>query len=685
MAAETQTRPTLSFYGTPGLIDMPTASTMRDGDISLSTGYSRKTFRSVATFQITPRLSGVFRYNILQNLDQPTGDSARYDRSFDVKYRFLDETRYRPAMAFGLRDFGGTGVYSSEYLVATKHLRSNLTITGGLGWGRLGSYNNFGNPLGYIHEGFKNRGSTGNNAGALDVGEWFRGDAAFFAGVEWRASDRLTLKAEYSSDAYTRESQNMGFVHRSPINLGATYRFANGVDLAAAYRYGTELGVMLHYTFNPAEPRLPDGLETGGPSVIPRDMAAAASWNVQANDTVTIRDALTTRLDETGIALKGLTITGSTATAHVRNDRFGAGAQVIGRVARAMTGVMPANVETFRIVPLVNDMPVTAVTVTRSDLEELANDLDGSWKSYARADIEDGQPYDLDETAKLPGAYPEFDTRVGPYVLPSFFDPDSPIRADVGIEAGAAFTPAPGFILSGLIRKPLFGNLADSNRLSNSVLPHVRTDSVLYERNADLELTYLTAEYFSRPGPNLYGRVTAGYLERMYGGVSGEVLWKKSDSPLALGVELNYARKRDFDIQFGFQNYEIWTGHASAYYDFGNGFLGQVDVGRYLAGDWGATFAMDREFSNGFKIGAYFTLTDVPFDQFGEGSFDKGIRITIPVSWFSGSPSQGSYSQVIQPVVRDGGARLSVRNRLYDVTRGYHEPELKESWGRFWR
>ena len=94
MAAQTQTRPTLSFYGTPGLIDMPTASTMRDGDISLSTGYSRKTFRSVANFQITPRLSGVFRYNILEDLDPPSfGETTRSDRSFDVKYRFLAETR----------------------------------------------------------------------------------------------------------------------------------------------------------------------------------------------------------------------------------------------------------------------------------------------------------------------------------------------------------------------------------------------------------------------------------------------------------------------------------------------------------------------------------------------------------------------------------------------------------------
>ena len=48
-------------------------------------------------------------------------------------------------------------------------------------------------------------------------------------------------------------------------------------------------------------------------------------------------------------------------------------------------------------------------------------------------------------------------------------------------------------------------------------------------------------------------------------------------------------RKRDFRDAFEFIDYEVTTGHVSAYYEFGNGFVGQVDAGRYLAGDNGAT------------------------------------------------------------------------------------------------
>ena len=208
---------------------------------------------------------------------------------------------------------------------------------------------------------------------------------------------------------------------------------------------------------------------------------------------------------------------------------------------------------------------------------------------------------------------------------------------------------------------------------------------MLYARESDLELNTLTAEYIWRPGENLFARTTAGYLESMYGGVSAELLWYPVNSRLAFGVEANYAKKREYDILFGFRDYDVLTGHASAYYDFGNGFVGQIDAGRYLAGDWGATFSLDREFNNGFTLGGFFTLTDVPFDQFGEGSFDKGLKFEVPLSWFTGKPSKTTLSETIRPILRDGGARLNVNNRLFGYVRDERGKELRDGWGRYLR
>ena len=182
----------------------------------------------------------------------------------------------------------------------------------------------------------------------------------------------------------------------------------------------------------------------------------------------------------------------------------------------------------------------------------------------------------------------------------------------------------------------------------------------------------------------IYGRVTAGYLERMFGGLSTEVLYRPENRRWALGAEVNYVKQRDSNggLGFGEYNYGVLTGHVSGYYDFGNGFHVQVDVGRYLAGDVGATLAISREFENGWRIGAFATKTNVSAARFGEGSFDKGITLQIPFSWFTGQPSRAVRPVLIRPISRDGGARLDVTDRLYEVLRSYDETRLDAQWGR---
>jgi hypothetical protein len=371
----------------------------------------------------------------------------------------------------------------------------------------------------------------------------------------------------------------------------------------------------------------------------------------------------------------------------MRNPTYGAVSQAIGRTARAMTRALPDSVEEFVIIPVEKGMPLSKVTIRRSDLERLENEA--AVEMLARTRIEDAwraaPPPD-------PDLYPRFAWSIGPYFALSVFDPDNPVRADVGARVQAEYRITPGLILAGSVTKKAGGNLDSVTRQGTSGLPYVRTDLRRYTIEGDPAIEYLTLAHYGRPGRDLYSRVTAGYLEKMYAGVSGELLWKPVDSRLALGAELNYVQPRNFDQLFGLRSRDTpggtiptVNGHLSAYYDLGNGFHGQVDVGRYLAGDWGATVSLDREFGNGWRVGAYATFTDVPFDDFGEGSFDKGIRITIPLSSVSNTPSRASNTIRIQSLTRDGGARLDVRNRLYSTVRDYHSPEVAKTWGRFWR
>lgn len=684
--ASAQDRPTYSSFGTVGLIDMPTAHSAPDGEFALSVASHDGTLRTILTFQIWPRLSGTFRYSSIKDYD---GDETRFDRSFDAQYLIAVEGDRTPAMAVGLRDFGGTGLYASEYVVLSKTFLDSVVLTGGIGWGRMGSYGSFDNPLGLINDGFDTRpgGPQGiEEVGRVEFDTFFRGPAALFGGVEWRASDRLVFKAEYSSDAYDEEVARTGFEHRSPFNFAATYRMDNGVDLTGFALHGSEFGMVATLAFDPAKARFTSGREPAPPPVVPVSLAgqrAADSWGDVQGEPLAAR--VGAALKAQGVELESLSITGSTATVRIRNTVYEAAPQALGRTARVLTATLPASVGTFRIVPLVRGVPASAVTLRRADLEELELAPDGTWQSFARADIADAAGSRFDPAGAPLRQYPDFNWNLRPYSQQAFFDPDAPVRADAGAQLSFGLDLAPGLVLSGAVRQKLVGNLDESTRDSNSVIQRVRSDVVEYDRTEEAEISHLTGEYLFRPGPDLYGRVTAGYLERMYGGLSGELLWKPVDSRLALGAELNYARQREFDSGLGFQDYDVVTGHASAYYDFGGGYLGQLDAGRYLAGDWGATFGLDREFGNGFTVGAFFTLTDVSFEDFGEGSFDKGIRISIPLSWLAGEPAQRGFASVIRPTIRDGGARLEVRNRLYGLTRNYHGPELQDNWGRFWR
>lgn len=683
LRAEPRIESSYNTYGYPGLIDMPAAHSRPDGELAFTSSYFAGQLRNTLTFQMLPRLSGSFRYSALEDVRiNPGGviENKRFDRSFSLHFRFADETHWRPAMAVGLNDFLGTGIYSSEYVVATKTFGDRVRVTGGIGWGRLAGVGEFRNPLSFVFPGLDGRPTrTPDGGGQVNSDQLFSGDAAFFGGIAWQATDKLTLTAEYSSDANPVETPS-AFRRDIPLNFGAAYKVRPGVTVSGHWLYGTELGVQLSMALNPKEPPRGSGLDPAPPPVVPR--TADLGWSGQLNeDGPALRHRVRAALDGQGVGLHGFVLEGNTARLEIENRTYPRNAQAIGRTARLLTGVLPSRIERFVIVPLTDGVAGAQIEIARGDMETLEHDLQNTWQSYKRARI---TPADGTIPARA-GRYPAFDWSVQPYLTPSFFDPDEPVRADLGAELTAWYEPVRGLKFSGGVRKKVVGNLDESTRASDSVLPRVRSEFNIYDREGDPAITHLTGAYYFKPGRDLYGRVSAGYLEPMFGGVSGEILWKPLDSPFAIGLEANYVRQRDFDQLWGFRSYDVATGHVSAYWDLGNGFHTQLDVGRYLAKDWGATLSVDREFENGWRIGAFATLTDVPFDRFGEGSFDKGIRITIPISWVSGQPTRDDYTTTIRPVTRDGGARLEVDGRLYEQVRPLHKQELSDGWGRFWR
>lgn len=691
---QAEMRPSLNLSGQVGMIDMPSGEQLPDAFLTVNHSQFGPITRNALRFQITPRLSGTFRYIGIHEWNSKTGCckeavdkySIYYDRNFDLSYQLMLEGRYMPAVTIGLQDFVGTGLSSAEYIAATKNFAGRLKVTAGLGFGRLGSYNPIGQPFGPRAR--INIGQGGN----FNTKQWFHGNAALFGGVEYQLSDKLTLKAEYSSDAYTEEAAKRGtFRRKSPLNFGIEYQPNQSVRIGGYYMYGSEVGLNLTF-FLDADKRPGGGI--GGPApepvkVRPSRQADPATWSTGWTEVAEAQDilfgTLKNNLAGTGIIVESLGFTATKVQVRFRNTKYDAAAQAVGRMARALSQAMPASVEMFELVPVDHGIPGSKVMIRRSDLENFEFAPEAGTALRVRSDlVEAGDP--LPNTKRNPAAYPRFSWSVLPFSHSLLFSPSNPIQIGIGLRFSAQYEISPGLILSGAVTKIGWTNIKNQ-KIYTGPGPYVRSDAVRYYAKADPDLESLTAAWYTRVAPAVYGRVTVGYLEEMFAGVSTEVLWRPVNSPWAVGAEANYVAQRNTDGGLGFNeyNYRVATGHVSGYYDFGRGMHAQLDVGRYLRGDVGATLSLTREFSNGWRVGVFATKTNLSAVDFGEGSFDKGITVQIPVSWLTDHPTRAMRPFTIRPIGRDGGARLFVQDRLYDVLRSYDATRMDAQWGRIWK
>ena len=94
---------------------------------------------------------------------------------------------------------------------------------------------------------------------------------------------------------------------------------------------------------------------------------------------------------------------------------------------------------------------------------------------------------------------------------------------------------------------------------------------------------------------------------------------------------------------------------------------------------------MTRNFPNGWEMGGFFTLTNASFEDFGEGSFDKGLFIKIPFASIVPYESRSNLLEFMRPIQGDGGARVGMAGRRYPLVSSYNKNQLTSSWGKIWR
>ncbi|WP_211248333.1 YjbH domain-containing protein [Halomonas halodenitrificans] len=652
-----------SDFGGVGLMQTPSARMAPIG--SMMVGFSRTSpYRRYSLFfQPAEWLEGGFRYVEVEDRGSELFD--RYlDKGFDIKLRLLEESRYWPQLALGLRDVGGTTLFGSEYLVASKRWY-DLDFSLGLGWGYLGNAADADSPLGWAHDRFDERpdDAGGDQGGEFALDALFRGPVAVFGGVEYQTPwDPLVLQLEYEGNDYANEPLANDQEQESRFNYGARLGLTDNLEVRAGWQRGDTAMAGVSYAIDLAGlGQVKRDPPPADPQAAPRENWAAVSQELQDNAGIAVSS-----ISRDG---RDLTVTGEPVTyPSLMHSEVRAG--------RILNAQADDGVERFRfrwenrglsLREDVHDRRALVAATRSTDSED-----DHLYGLYAHAELREPRGEVLYEAQPR-----RFDWSLGPRLDQNFGGPDGYLYRLMAVLDAEYRTDRHGWF-SGQVAWTAFDNLDDYDYIADSELPRVRTYIGDYLAESSLGIENLQYTRTAQLGEDWYAMGYGGLLEMMYAGAGGELLYHPFDSPVALGLDVNWVRQRDFEQGFELRDYDAWTGHLTGYVDTGiEDVLAKFSVGRYLAGDVGTTLDLSREFNSGVRIGAWGTWTDAD-DDFGEGGFDKGLYLSIPFDAMFTRSSRDRADIAWRPLTRDGGATLDRRYSLYGIT---EERDL----GRYWQ
>lgn len=650
---------TVSNWGNVGLMQTPTARMREEGYFGFGLHRVRPYEQLNLMFQPTPWMETGFRYtSILNRLYSGLNDQSYKDKSIDLKLRPFKEGEMLPEVSVGWRDMGGTGLFSSEYVVANKRF-GRLDYSLGMGWGYLGNRGNLNNPLGKLMgRSFDVREKDVGQGGKFAGKSWFHGPAALFGGVSYQSPWDLVFKAEYEGNNYKNEPLGNAFEVRRPINLGVVYTGWKGFAVHAGIERGNTFSVGLTMFTDLSGLNVPKVTDPRLPRINTQRPSQSPNWVQTTQD---IEKQTQWQVDQIYVADNKLVVEAARSSNPYPSVRLDKAMSIIHRDA-------PANIERVEVQHKAVGSVLAVEKVNREEWVRAQTQ-----PSRTNEELTPQQPtYKAEPVtgqATLPTKSAHFYFDPGIDFIQTLGGPDGFVLYQFSLALRTGLKLPVGFETKAMVRQRLMNNYDRFRVTGSSSLPRVRTYLREYFVTSPTTLTNLTINKTARASDNVYWGVYGGYFEEMFGGVGAEALYRQPGSRWALGVDVNKVKQRDFAQDFGFRDYQVQTGHVTGYWMTPiEGVSTSLAVGQYLAGDKGATLTISKTFANGSVMGAFATKTNVPAEVFGEGSFDKGIFWAIPFDAFLTSSSRSYASFAWKPLTRDGGAKLTRPVNLFYET-----------------
>ena len=622
-------------------------------------------------------LEATYRYaevkDLLYGPAAYSGNQSLKDKGFDIKVLLKRETYYFPAISIGLRDIAGTGLFSSEYLVSSKRIGS-LDLSLGIGWGLLGSANNISNPLESLSDGFKSRDDFSEEGGEFSFKNWFSGNAALLGGLEYDLPKRgLRLKLEYDT-SYPDKRKPLKV--KSRINIGLNYDFSDNLSFSSSFERGSQFRVAFHLKGN----FMRDTIKKPSPKTVQK-LNKDQQDRIKKDNDLFYR-SLNLSLRDESIFIQGATLNNDEVDIAVASPRFFTLTRQIGRTARIAAALSPDEIEKLNIHVMNGDFQVAKVTLGKEYFEKADNGKMGSSELLELSVLssENSKPL-YREASFIPKVnFPEYSWNMSPAIKHQIGGPEGFYLGQLLWKTDTTIKFRRNLSLHSSFGINIYDTFKGLNNPSQSSIPRVRSDIQDYLKEGKNSIQRFKLEYFGTPFNDVFTRFDLGYLEEMFGGIGGEVLYRPFNKKYSFGFSAHKVKQRAYNQLFSFKDYTTVTGHLGIYYDLPSNIRSKILIGKYLAGDKGATLDLSRRFKSGFTLGIFATKTDLSAEEFGEGSFDKGFYISVPTQLFYSDYRTGVISFGLHPLTKDGGAIMNQHNSLIGILGDSNSSTIMRDW-----
>lgn len=520
--------------------------------------------------------------------------------------------------------------------------------------GRLAGKGHLSNPLIGLSSHFE-KSRDFNNEMPQNVDNWFTGeDIGFFGGVEYFTPIRnLSLKADYAPiDFAPEQSTNVGFNAPAPWGLSVNYNpwSLMGLSLGTigAEKFMARLSLQGNIKKWPLD---------SAPNIAPPDLVSPRALNEQGE-----------------------------AKANLSLNAYQSTAQQVGHAARVLSNQASVDEEEIQISLNHKGLKGPRLSLIRNDFERAINNNNGSaeeiWHDLNFIPNKTSS-FSLKNFIK-DGHYKEFSLR---FILDnqiSVSEENAGIlyRSSAKAEIEKSFPL--GFRLGAAPRVNLADNIGNI-RVFRSVNTNTIRGDEDYFAGTRFSLDQLYLSWLHSISQSTHVHLTAGYLEEMFAGYGGEILYRPFKKRFAIGGEIWQTQKRNplSNLNAAISDDKNLTGHVNLFYEMPNLTTTiYAKAGQYLDEDLGATLGIKNKFKNNSTLEGFITTTnESDQDIFGGNShLYGGMRFTLPLGSipFIGKGSEARFAAL--PFARSTGQILNHPNALYDVTEPIAYREISGNW-----